>query len=74
MIDFASRYKLANGKYVVPTPIENCMAGARHLQQVFVYGSDLRDYNICLMCDARAPSDAHDQLACADFAVCSVIV
>jgi long-subunit acyl-CoA synthetase (AMP-forming) len=30
------RYKLANGKYVVPTPIENCMAGARHLQQVFV--------------------------------------
>jgi long-subunit acyl-CoA synthetase (AMP-forming) len=49
VIDFASRYKLANGKYVVPTPIENCMAGARHLQQVFVYGSDLRDHNVCLM-------------------------
>jgi long-chain acyl-CoA synthetase len=44
-----ARYKLANGKYVVPTPIENCMAGSRHLQQVFVYGSDLRDHNICLM-------------------------
>ena len=83
------RYKLANGKYVVPTPIENCMAGARHLQvrpcvcvcvcvggwlclflfaflcafilnshlqQVFVYGSDLRDHNICLMSAHPPPS------------------
>lgn len=42
------KYKLANGKYVVPTPIEEAFARSRFISQVFLYG-DNRAYNVALV-------------------------
>lgn len=42
------QYKLENGKYVVPTPIEEAIGMSRFISQVVLYGSD-RPYNIALL-------------------------
>ena len=41
-------YKLANGKYVAPAPLEDALARSRYVAQAFVYGSD-RAHNVCLV-------------------------
>lgn len=42
------KYKLANGKYVVPTPIEEAFARSRFVAQAFLYG-DNRPFNVALV-------------------------
>ena len=42
------QYKLANGKYVVPTPIEEAFARSRFISQVFLYG-DNKPFNVALV-------------------------
>ena len=42
------QYKLANGKYVVPTPIEEAFSRSRFISQVFLYG-DNRPFNVALI-------------------------
>ena len=42
------QYKLANGKYVVPTPLEEQLARSRYVAQAFLYG-DNRPYNVVLL-------------------------
>jgi len=42
------QYKLENGKYVVPTPIEEAISMSRFIRQVVVCGSN-RPYNVALL-------------------------
>lgn len=42
------QYKLQNGKYVVPSPIENLLQLSPYIVQACVYG-DNRDHNIALL-------------------------
>lgn len=42
------QYKLENGKYVVPTPIENAIGMSRFISQVVLCGAN-RPHNICLL-------------------------
>mmetsp|Transcript_19856 Transcript_19856/g.59104 ORF Transcript_19856/g.59104 Transcript_19856/m.59104 type:complete len:668 (-) Transcript_19856:42-2045(-) len=42
------QYKLANGKYVVPTPLEEQLARSRYIAQAFLYG-DNRPCNVVLV-------------------------
>jgi len=42
------QYKLENGKYVVPTPIEEAISMSRFVRQVVVCGSN-RPYNVALL-------------------------
>ena len=42
------QYKLENGKYVVPSPIESAIGMSRFVSQVVLYGSN-RPYNIALV-------------------------
>ena len=42
------QYKLENGKYVVPTPIENAMLMSRFIHQVVLVGAN-RPYNVALI-------------------------
>jgi long-chain acyl-CoA synthetase len=42
------QYKLENGKYVVPTPIENAMIMSRFIHQVVLVGAN-RPYNVALI-------------------------
>mmetsp|Transcript_3418 Transcript_3418/g.5059 ORF Transcript_3418/g.5059 Transcript_3418/m.5059 type:complete len:738 (+) Transcript_3418:49-2262(+) len=42
------QYKLENGKYVVPSPIEEAISMSRFIRQVVVCGSN-RPYNVCLI-------------------------
>ncbi|MFN9981789.1 MAG: long-chain fatty acid--CoA ligase, partial [bacterium] len=42
------QYKLENGKYVVPSPIEESISMSRYIRQVVVCGSN-RPYNVCLI-------------------------
>ncbi|KAG7349354.1 AMP-dependent synthetase and ligase [Nitzschia inconspicua] len=42
------QYKLENGKYVVPTPIENAISMSRFISQVVLCGAN-RPHNICLL-------------------------
>ena len=42
------QYKLENGKYVVPTPIEEAIGMSRFLSQVVLYGAT-RPYNVALI-------------------------
>ena len=41
-------YKLRNGKYVVPTQIEERISLSRFISQCMLFGAD-RDYNVCLL-------------------------
>jgi len=41
-------YKLDNGKYIVPTPIETAISSSRFLSQVVLYGAN-QPYNIALI-------------------------
>jgi long-chain acyl-CoA synthetase len=45
---FKEQYKLENGKYVVPTVLEEQLARSDLIDQAFVYGDD-RPYNVCLV-------------------------
>lgn len=45
---FKEQYKLENGKYVVPTPLEEGLRLSGFITQVFVYG-DNRLFNTCLV-------------------------
>ncbi len=45
---FKEQYKLENGKYVVPTPLEEALRLSGYVTQVFLYG-DNRLFNICLV-------------------------
>lgn len=45
---FKEQYKLENGKYVVPTLIEDLVKLSGFVSQAYVYG-DNRAYNVCLM-------------------------
>lgn len=45
---FKEQYKLENGKYVVPTVIEDQLKLSGFISQAFVYG-DNRPYNVCLV-------------------------
>lgn len=45
---FKEQYKLENGKYVVPTPVEDRLKLSGFINQVFVYG-DNKLYNVCLV-------------------------
>ena len=45
---FKEQYKLENGKYVVPTPLEEALRLSGYITQVFLYG-DNRLFNICLV-------------------------
>lgn len=42
------QYKLENGKYVVPTPIEEAIGMSRYIAQVVLYGAN-RPHNIALL-------------------------
>jgi long-chain acyl-CoA synthetase len=42
------QYKLENGKYVVPTPLEEKITLSPYVLQAFVYGEN-RAYNVCLL-------------------------
>lgn len=42
------QYKLENGKYVVPTPVELALGVSRFISQVVLYGAN-RPYNIALI-------------------------
>lgn len=42
------QYKLENGKYVVPTPIENAMLMSRFIHQVVLVGAN-RPFNVALI-------------------------
>lgn len=42
------QYKLENGKYVVPTPIENAIANSRFVNQVVLVGAN-KPYNVALL-------------------------
>lgn len=42
------QYKLENGKYVVPTPIESAIGMSRFVSQVVLFGAN-RPYNIALL-------------------------
>jgi len=42
------QYKLENGKYVVPAPIENAIGMSRFISQVVVVGAN-RPYNVALL-------------------------
>ena len=42
------QYKLENGKYVVPTPIESSIGMSRFINQVVLYGAN-KPYNIALL-------------------------
>mmetsp|Transcript_11136 Transcript_11136/g.14550 ORF Transcript_11136/g.14550 Transcript_11136/m.14550 type:complete len:695 (-) Transcript_11136:339-2423(-) len=42
------QYKLENGKYVVPGPIEAALQGSRYITQAVLYG-DNRQYNVALV-------------------------
>jgi long-chain acyl-CoA synthetase len=42
------QYKLENGKYVCPTPIEKAIGMSRFISQVVVYGEN-RPYNVALV-------------------------
>ena len=41
-------YKLANGKYVAPAPLEDTLARSRFIAQAFVYGEN-KEHNVCLV-------------------------
>ncbi len=45
---FKEQYKLENGKYVVPTPIEDRLKLSGFINQAFIYG-DNRRFNVCLV-------------------------
>jgi long-chain acyl-CoA synthetase len=45
---FKEQYKLENGKYVVPTPLEEALRLSGYITHVFLYG-DNRLFNICLV-------------------------
>jgi len=45
---FKEQYKLENGKYVVPTPLEDQLKLSGFINQAFVYG-DNRPWNVCLV-------------------------
>jgi long-chain acyl-CoA synthetase len=45
---FKEQYKLANGKYVVPTPLEERLKLSGFVNQAFIYG-DNKPYNVCLV-------------------------
>jgi long-chain acyl-CoA synthetase len=45
---FKEQYKLANGKYVVPTPLEERLKLSGFISQAFIYG-DNKPYNVCLV-------------------------
>ena len=45
---FKEQYKLENGKYVVPTVLEDRLKLSGFINQVFVYG-DNKPYNVCLV-------------------------
>jgi len=42
------QYKLENGKYVVPAPLEDMLCRSRFVLQSFIYG-DNEKYNVCLI-------------------------
>ena len=42
------QYKLENGKYVVPTPIESAIGMSRFVSQVVLFGAN-RPYNVALV-------------------------
>ena len=42
------QYKLENGKYVVPAPLEELLQLSPYINQVFVYGMN-RPFNVCLV-------------------------
>lgn len=42
------KYKLANGKYVVPTPLEEAFARSHYISQVFMFG-DNQPFNVALV-------------------------
>lgn len=42
------QYKLENGKYVVPTPLEETLRLSGYIDQCFIYG-DNKLYNVCLV-------------------------
>ncbi len=45
---FKEQYKLENGKYVVPTPLEETLRLSGFIDQVFLYG-DNKLFNVCLV-------------------------
>lgn len=45
---FKEQYKLENGKYVVPTPLEEQLQLSGYIQQAFLFG-DNKPYNVCLV-------------------------
>lgn len=45
---FKEQYKLENGKYVVPTPLEDRLKLSGFINQVFLFG-DNRVHNVCLV-------------------------
>ena len=52
------QYKLENGKYVVPTPIEEAIGLSRFIQQVVLCGSN-RPYNVALLVPEWTSIRAH---------------
>jgi long-chain acyl-CoA synthetase len=60
---FKEQYKLENGKYVVPTVLEERLKLSGFITQAFVYG-DNKPYNVCLVVPdfeaVRKWAEAHD--------------
>jgi len=56
---YKEQYKLENGKYVVPTPIEDTLSLHPMFEQVFLYG-DGQHHNVCLVV---LDESAKDQLS-----------
>ena len=42
------QYKLENGKYVVPSPLEETLKLSPYIDNAFIYG-DNKDFNVCLL-------------------------
>ena len=51
------QYKLENGKYVVPAPLEDMLCRSRYVLQSFVYG-DNQKFNVCLIVPDMAQLEA----------------
>lgn len=55
------QYKLENGKYVVPTPIEEAIGMSRHIAQVVLCGAN-RPYNVALLVPEWTSIRSHLQI------------
>lgn len=70
---FKEQYKLENGKYIVPTAVEDQLKFSGFINQAFIYGAN-RPYNVCLVVpDFEALTEWAQKHAIADLSPESLI-